>query len=142
VEAVCKLVAKGMTETQASAKLGIKDKAWWNWKSLHKEKFNEAFTRLKAQRIDNLLANMQDHADGNPERNIRSDWRCSAALLAFTAPDQFGTKQQEVQAAPTLQITISQELAKSIFQPLIQPKVIDVTPEPKQIGQAASGEAG
>jgi len=133
LEAICKMTARGMTETQAIAKLGLNERQWWTWKSRHKAKFDKAFTRIKASRIDNMLANMEAHANGDEARNIRSDWRCSAALLAFTAPDQFGTKTQETQAAPTLQITISQELAKSIFAPLIQPKVIDVTPETKQL---------
>jgi len=128
VDAICRLTARGMTEKQSVAKLGINETQWWTWKTRHKDKFEKAFTRIKANRIDNMLANMEAHANGDEARNIRSDWRCSAALLAFTAPDQFGTKQQDVQAAPTLQITISQELAKSIFAPLIgqpAPKLIE-----------------
>lgn len=120
IEAVCKLVAKGLNEREAAAMLDIKDETWYKWKQRHQSQFDRIFTKIKSHRIDNLLSRIETHANGSKADGIRSDWRASHALLAMT-DSRFAANKPEPSAeqkTPMIAL-ISSDLAASVFGKLL-----------------------
>ena len=59
---VAALVAKGLTEKEAIAKLnrGINVANWYNWKDRNKDKYSEVLTRIRANKLESLLEQVED----------------------------------------------------------------------------------
>lgn len=126
VMAVCRLVARGLTERESLAKLEIKEDTWHKWKSRHASQFDRTFSNIKANRIANLLDRMEKHSEGSPDDGIKADWRCTHALLPLADARFREQKQESEQKQPVLAI-VSSSIASSIFAQLGQqspPKAI------------------
>jgi hypothetical protein len=93
-EEIAKITARGLNESEACALLGIKRETWYAWKGDHADKYSHIFTRIRGNRIDNLLKEVETAAAGDPARGIRHDWRAADRLLAISAPDRFSQRQE------------------------------------------------
>ena len=135
---VCRLLARGLTETEAVALLTedrpMKPARWFNWKHRNKAKFDDIFTRIRGKRIENLLGSLETAANGDVSKGVRMDWRAAHALLGI-ADQRFKEQKAETQAPQQIQITVAPALADSIFSSLLSQgkPVIDVKPETKAI---------
>ena len=83
VQAIAKMVARGMTETEAAHRMDIQQSLWFNWKNRAKrcDKFNEILARMKSCRIDTLLGEIDKAASGS--EGVRHDWRAADRLLSI-----------------------------------------------------------
>ena len=139
-ESIFRLVAKGMTETEACAKLDIDREVWYAAKHRHVDKFSGILTRLRAERINHLIETIDTHAQGDASRGIRADWRAADRLLSIVDP-RFSKQQQEQAAAPSVTISISPALASLVYGS--NSPAIDIEPiQPRQIAEQADKRNG
>lgn len=129
------MVSRGLTETEAVSLLTENDEkpmqihVWWTWKQRNKAKFEQLFTRIRGKRIDNLLNSVQEAADGNPENNVRKDWRAAQWMLSVASPERFASNKPAEQAPPASPlVVISSEVASSVFAQLLPPKEVKALP--------------
>jgi hypothetical protein len=106
IDAVCiaemaKLVAKMLTESEACRRLGIRPRAWFDWKSRcgRSEKFGALLEAFRADRIDSLIAKIEAGADGVGLK--APDWRAAYCLLSIQDRHRFGP---QAEAAPPPQV--------------------------------------
>jgi hypothetical protein len=95
IDATCiaemaKLVAKMLTESEAARRLGIRPRAWFDWKSRcgRTEKFAALLEAYRADRIESLIDRIEKSADGVGLKF--PDWRAALALLKITDQKRFG----------------------------------------------------
>lgn len=133
VEAVCKMVAKGLTERESVANLGIKEMSWHKWKSRHLSKFDHVFQRIKANRINFYLNRIEKHAEGSPDDGIKSDWRAAESLLKLTDARFRDKPQEQPQQGNQTLVLVSDSIAANVFAGLLgqpkEPKMIDLPKE-------------
>ena len=108
-EHVAKLVAKGLTETLAVARLGhFTIRQWFKWKSLRKNtgKFADTLARVKAARVDMLLNEIERAAHGDKDAGIRHDWRAADRLACIAMPE-LNPQQSQVTVSNNSQTVIA-----------------------------------
>lgn len=140
VEAICDLVAKRLTETEACAALDITPKVWFRWKIRAKNirEFDSILSRVKSRYIQAQIANIQDGAVGAwPHK--RADWRASDRLLAIVSPERYAQQaapdtSPRTIPAPTVNVWVSgaYQVASAVADASQANQVVDV-PEVKQI---------
>ena len=128
VEGVCRLVARGMSQTHAAARIGLNPPSFANWVSENRLKYNDLLTRLKASRVDGLLSNVERAANG--EDGVRLDWRASQWLLQVVAPEFREDKGQAPPAPSVVNIAVLDSLSRMVYsvesppaQPMALPAV-------------------
>lgn len=90
LDEMARLVAvQQLTETEACYILGRKPNSWFNWKSKqrNKQRFDEAFARLRGAKIDSCLRLIDDCADGINMK--QPDWRAAAWRAEKISPERF-----------------------------------------------------
>jgi hypothetical protein len=89
ISEVARLCAKGLTESEACRRLGVKPRHWFDWKTRHNrlEKFNELLEAFRADRIDSLIEKIEKSADGKGLK--QPDWRAAAHLLSIADARRF-----------------------------------------------------
>lgn len=143
IAGVAKLCAKMLTESEACRLLGIRPRAWFDWKSRcgRTEKFAALLEAFRADRLNSLIAQIEAGAKGVNMK--QPDWRAAAHLLAVTGDKhRFGPQAESApQAAPGVN-TLSDESMTRILAMLRagNATVIDVSAsvEPKQIADAGT----
>jgi hypothetical protein len=141
-KAIGKMVARGLTETEAVLKYDcFTVKQWFNWKSRGKrmEKYAEVLTRIKADRIDANLEEIERAATGAD--GVRHDWRAADRLNAIIAPERFAQNREQTvhnhQTAIIAAVGSEEQLAKLVAmyagQATEQQKVVEIE-SVKQIG--------
>jgi len=141
IAGVAKLCAKMLTESEACRLLGIRPRAWFDWKSRcgRTEKFGALLEAFRADRLNSLIAQIEAGAKGVNMK--QPDWRAAAHLLAVTGDKaRFGPQAEAAPLAASGVNTLSDESMGRILAMLRAdyPKpVIDVpASEPKQIENA------
>lgn len=84
---VAKLVAtRRLTETEACMILDINPRQWASWKTVHKNlpAFSDIVTRMRAKKIDNLISDIEQIADGDESIRLKPDWRAKQFILQVT----------------------------------------------------------
>jgi hypothetical protein len=121
VEAIALYVARGLNETQAVLKHGLfRVQQWWNWKCKAKRtaKFAECVSRLKAQRIDANLREIEKAATG--QSGVRHDWRAADRMLSIIAPEQFAPKSDVVNN--NVAVLVTEDTLKGILDRVCRQK--------------------
>ena len=105
--AICELVAKRMTESEAALALGYSPRRWFVFKDRAKmrPKIDELLTRTRAAQLKSHLENIEDAQTG--KNGHRPDWRASAHLLSVKAPDRYAQAQAQAGNVTTNQIVIA-----------------------------------
>lgn len=87
---MAKLCAKMLTESEACRRLGIRPRAWFDWKSRcgRTQKFADLLEAYRADRIEGLIDRIEKSADGVGLKF--PDWRAAFALLKITDLKRFG----------------------------------------------------
>ena len=87
---VAAYVSRGLTETEACHRLGIKPRTFWDFKSRCNRtgKFAELLEIYRAMRVESLIDLMEKSAKG--EGLKFRDWRAAHALLKFLDSKRFG----------------------------------------------------
>ena len=113
-----------MTEKEAIAKLnrGINVANWYNWKDRNKDKYSEVLTRIRANKLESLLEQVDKAANGRD--GIRHDWRAAQWMLTVHAPERFSDKSRQAEQPVSVAISIAPELARLAFP------VVDCPSEP------------
>ena len=115
---IARITATGLNESEACAMLGLRREAWFAWKCRNSVKYSDIFTRIRGQRLDNLLKQIDKAATGKD--GIRHDWRAADRLLAITAPERFSQRAEASQQPATVNVAIISDLAAKIYaQPAI-----------------------
>jgi len=114
-EAIAELTAKGLNESEACSRLQLKKESWFNWKHRNPDKSSELITRIRANRLANLLGEIETAAKGDAERGIRHDWRAADRLLAITSPERFGRTQESAPPAPMVNIAVLDSLSRLVY---------------------------
>jgi hypothetical protein len=114
-EAIAELTAKGLNESEACSRLQLKKESWFNWKHRNPDKSGELITRIRANRLANLLGEIETAAKGDAERGIRHDWRAADRLLAISAPERFGKSQETAPPAPVVNIAVLDSLSRLVY---------------------------
>ena len=112
VEGICRLVARGMSQTHAAARIGLNPPSFANWVSENRLKYDELLTRLKASRVDGLLSNVEKAANG--EDGVRLDWRASQWLLQVVAPE-FREDKGQAPPPPVVNVAILDSLSRMVY---------------------------
>jgi predicted DNA-binding protein (UPF0251 family) len=112
VEGVCRLVARGMSQTHAAARIGLNPPSFANWVSENRFKYDDLLTRLKASRVDGLLSNVERAANG--EDGVRLDWRASEFLLKLADP-MFRESKDNAPPAPVVNVAILDSLSRLVY---------------------------
>ena len=94
IEAICSMVAKRMTESEACRTIGIEPRVYFRYKEnvRHKREIDSLLERTRAVQIKAHVENIEDAEHGR--NGHRPDWRASHALLAIKAPERFAQQQQ------------------------------------------------
>jgi hypothetical protein len=136
MEAVCRLiVSRRLTETEAAALQGIRQDAWFNYKSLKRNvpRFNDILTRIRASNIDKCLTSIQNAGEDRlvGEFVKAGDWRANAWIAErVLAPERFADRKSDApQGQPQVSVTILTTLASLAYGV----HVIEAPVEPKQI---------
>lgn len=124
---IARITSKGLNESEACAMLGFRRETWFTWKHENAVKYGNIFTRIRGQRIDGLLAQIDKAAEGKD--GVRHDWRAADRLLAITAPDRFAARANDQSPAPTINVAILPSLAAQVYAPLPSPATAAL-PEP------------
>ena len=95
IEAICSMVAKRMTESEACRTLDIEPKVYFRYKehARHKREIDAILERTRGAMIKAHLENIEDAEHGR--NGHRPDWRASHALLAIKSPERFAQGQQQ-----------------------------------------------
>lgn len=64
-EDIAHMTAKGLNESEACAILGLDRTRWYEWKDRHKTEYAETFTRIKGNRVRNLLSEIEAASEGD-----------------------------------------------------------------------------
>lgn len=133
LEAIALYVARGMNETQAVMRHGFFTvRQWFNWKSRARriEKYADAVSRLKAQRIDANLAEIEKASKGiGPHR---PDWRAADRMLSIISPEQFAPKTDAAQNNTA--VVLTEDSLRGILDRVCrQRQVVTVTSEPVKL---------
>ena len=119
------MTAKGLNETEACAMLGIRRETWYAWKHDNVSVYSDIFTRIRGNRINNLLGKIELASAGGDDamgRPVRQDWRAAHTLLAITEPARFAANGGQGQAAPvTVNVAILPELSQRIYSTATPP---------------------
>jgi len=117
IAGMAKLCAKMLNESEACRRLGIRPKAWFDWKSRANRtaRFAEMLEAFRADRIESLIDRIEKSANGTGGVKY-PDWRAALAILKFTDQKRFGeVPAVENKPCPAVTITlIHQELKKVI----------------------------
>ena len=139
IAGVAKLCAKMLTESEACRLLGIRPRAWFDWKSRcgRTEKFAALLEAFRADRLNSLIEQIEAGAKGVNMK--QPDWRAAAHLLSVTDKHRFGP-QAEATPLPQPWNTLTDATMTKLLAMLragnAKP-VIDVpASEPKQIENA------
>jgi len=130
-EAIAELTAKGLNESEACSRLQLNKDSWFNWKHRNPDKSGELITRIRANRLANLLSEIETASRGDAERGIRHDWRAADRLLAITSPERFGKAQESTQPVPIVNIAVLDSLSRLVYSvesPPAQPMALPATP--------------
>jgi hypothetical protein len=140
IAGVAKLCAKMLTESEACRLLGIRPRAWFDWKSRcgRTEKFAALLEAFRADRLNSLIEQIEAGAKGVNMK--QPDWRAAAHLLAVTGDKARFGPQAEATPPPQSGNTLTDETMTKLLAMLragnAKP-VIDVPDsEPKQIENA------
>lgn len=125
-EEIYTLTTKGLNESEACAILGIDRQRWFNWKSINKSRCEDIFTRIRGNRLQNLIGQIEAAAEGDATRGIRHDWRAADRLLAISAPERFAKSAESATATPqqALAVEVVSHLVRLAYpapQPLALP---------------------
>mgnify|MGYP003351989770 FL=1 len=147
IDGIAALVAKGLNETEACALLGVKPEAWFNWKVLHKHKYNDALSRIRAAKINSCLEAIDQAGDGRTIETAtgetivlaRADWRAKAWMLErAVAPERFREQQQQASPLPAIAAEILSELSAKVFAKDRPEAVLDA----QEVKALPAGDAG
>lgn len=113
VKDLAKLVAKGITESEAATLLGRTPAQWFSFKCVSKnnDRFKEALEIARAARIQWCFEKIENAADGKGMK--QPDWRAADRLLQHTA-DRFKDQAQPAQIAVGVNVFASSEQARKI----------------------------
>jgi hypothetical protein len=151
IRQIAKLVARGLTESEACRRLGIEPHAWFNFKSKAKNdsRFKAELETADADRIHNCIEGIEDAGEGKGMR--QKDWRANAWLLSTSHPKRFSDAAQRASVSVDLSVTMppfnEEVMNRAIAMALSarkreQAAIVDVTPEqPKQLPEK-TGETG
>jgi hypothetical protein len=144
IDATCiaemaKLVAKMLTESEACRRLGIRPRAWFDWKSRcgRTEKFAALLEAYRADRIEHLIDRIEKSADGVGVKY--PDFRAALALLKITDQKRFGD-------SPAVEFNVTAPMLSDAQLDRITKQVLDgratdkVLPAQKQIQQIQDAE--
>ncbi len=90
--AIAEHVARGLTETDSVwLVLNRRPEIWFNWKKRvgNARKCNELFARMRSNRVNNLVENIEVAAvvDKAKAANVRHDWRAAQFLAGVVDPN-------------------------------------------------------
>ena len=141
IEALCRQVARGLTETEACHNQDIDPKHWFVFKQRDKvkQKFDNILSRMKQARIDSLLTEIERAAMGGKTLSgapVRHDWRAADRLLSV-ADNRFSQAAMAVnsitvQSAVTVQLGGEDQLRKLIESVYSKRKQVTVESSPAQ----------
>ena len=116
IDAVARLTARGLTESESCRLIGIKPATWFNFKRRASvdARFASAVEQFTAERVDRLLAGIEDCGDGKGMKH--PDWRAKAWLLSTSHPKRFSdaATRASVEIGVTVQPIISDAKLKEI----------------------------
>ena len=132
-EAICRQVARGLSESHAVCVVGqCTPQQWFNWKGRGKRsaKVAELITRLTAHRVDRMAGEIERAATGSD--GIRHDWR-AAQFLAGVVDQRFALQRDA-------QTTVNQSVMSIHVGGLdaLRRLVESCAPAPRQLTDAAS----
>jgi hypothetical protein len=118
ISAIARLCARSLTESEACRQIGINPRHWFDWKNRasRSDKFAALLEEFRAGRIDDLIAKIENAADGVNMK--QPDWRAAAHLLAIADAKRFSDSgmrnavQISVNAQPVF--VLSEERARAI----------------------------
>ena len=117
IAGMAKLCAKMLNESEACRRLGIRPKAWFDWKSRANRtaRFAEMLEAFRADRIESLIDRIEKSANGTGGVKY-PDWRAALAILKFTDQKRFGdTPAVAINPMPVIQISIIHEQLKKVI---------------------------
>ena len=134
ISEIARLCARQLTESEACRKIGVRPQAWFSWKSRHNrsEKFAALLEAFRAERIDTLITNVEDGANGKGMK--QPDWRAAAHLLKIADAARFGDGVKS-DTLPQVQIVSDSKLT-AILDKVFGAKpvvAVETATEPKQI---------
>jgi hypothetical protein len=142
ISAIARLCAKSLTESESCRQIGIEPRHWFDWKNRasRSDKFAALLEEFRAGRIDDLIAKIENAADGIGLK--QPDWRAAAHLLAIADAKRFSDSgmRNAVQvnvnlAAPV--IDMNDPAIKSMLDKYPEPKPLQLASmEVKQIENA------
>lgn len=135
-ESIAELTTKGLNESESCARLGLSRDAWFTWKTRNPDKAGEIITRIRANRLANLLGEIETAAKGDAERGIRHDWRAADRLLAISAPERFGKAIETTPHAPVVNIAVLDSLSRLVYSVDSPPLSPPALPTAKPSGEA------
>ena len=135
-ESIAELTTKGLNESESCARLGLSRDAWFTWKHRNPERASEIITRIRANRLANLLGEIETAAKGDAERGIRHDWRAADRLLAISAPERFGKAIESAPTAPVVNVAILDSLSRLVYAVDSPPAQLVALPAAETSGQA------
>lgn len=131
---MAKLCAKMLTETEACRRLGIRPKAWFDWKARANrvEKFAELLEAFRADRIEQLIDRIEKSAKGEDLKF--PDWRAALALLKITDQKRFGDAPAGDPHPPAvMNVSVMLDAVRRVYA---QQDVVDVKALPLGAGNA------
>ena len=105
IRQIAKLVARGLTESEACRRLGIEPHAWFNFKTKAKNdsRFSAELETAQAADFDQNIQGIE--AAGAGKGLKQPDWRARAWLLTVKAPKRFSDAAQRAQLDVNVSVT-------------------------------------
>ena len=114
---MAKLCAKMLNESEACRRLGIRPKAWFDWKSRANRtaRFAEMLEAFRADRIESLIDRIEKSANGTAELNILIGAR-PWPFFDFTDQKRFGeTPAVAINPCPAVTINLIHDQLKRVI---------------------------
>ena len=118
ISAIARLCAKSLTESEACRQIGIEPRHWFDWKNRasRSDKFAALLEEFRAGRIDDLIAKIENAADGVNMK--QPDWRAAAHLLSIADAKRFSDSGMR----NAVQISVN---APSVWAPVLSDQRMD-----------------
>ena len=127
--------------------MGIKRDTWFNWKHIHKYRYDDSLSRIRAAKINSCLEAIDQAGDGRTIETAtgetivlaRADWRAKAWMLErAVAPERFREQQQQASPLPAIAAEILSELSAKVFAKDRPEAVLDA----QEVKALPAGDAG
>ena len=114
---IARLVAtRKLTETEACHVLDIKPENYFVFKSRNgrSEIFAKYLEKIKSNKINSLLNQIEDISDGDESIKQKPDWRAKQWLLTITS-DRFAKVSEPTQTTNNLTVNLMSDALKRVF---------------------------